>query len=134
MRCSVGNDFTGRCLCGAITFRGTWGPDAPHACHCGQCRRWSGHIWAGIDATQLTIDGPLRWYQSSDSARRGFCPDCGSSLFWQAHGAERTSVAPGAVDAPTGLSLAGHIYVADKGDYYDLNDGLPQVARDMAQE
>ncbi len=31
----------------------------------------------------------------------------------------------GAFTAPTGTNLAGHIYVADKGDYYDIADGLP---------
>lgn len=119
-------DFTGRCLCGAITFRGEWGPDALRACHCGQCRRWSGHVWAGAEAANLTIDGPVRWFKSSDTAERGFCPDCGSSLFWHAFGADRIDVAPGAVDAPTGLHMAGHIFVTDKGDYYDIADGLPQ--------
>ena len=35
-------------------------------------------------------------------------------------------VAPGCIDGPTGTRVAGHIYVADKGDYYDITDGLPQ--------
>jgi aspartyl-tRNA(Asn)/glutamyl-tRNA(Gln) amidotransferase subunit A len=37
-----------------------------------------------------------------------------------------TSVALGAIDGPTGLRLQRHIFVADKGDYYDIADGLPQ--------
>jgi hypothetical protein len=32
----------------------------------------------------------------------------------------------GAFDAPTGTKLEMHIFVADKGDYYDIADGLPQ--------
>ena len=36
------------------------------------------------------------------------------------------SVAMGAFDKPTGTRLAIHIFVADKGDYYDIADGLPQ--------
>ena len=32
----------------------------------------------------------------------------------------------GAFDAPTNTKLAIHIYVADKGDYYEITDGLPQ--------
>lgn len=120
------SDFTGRCLCGAVTFKGRWGGEPPSACHCGQCRRWSGHVWAGAETVDLVIEGPVKWFRSSEKAERGFCPDCGSSLFWHALGASRYDVAPGAVDAPTGLHLAGHIYVADKGDYYDIADGLPQ--------
>lgn len=122
-------DFAGRCLCGAVSFRGKWGSDDLRACHCGQCRRWSGHVWAGAGAVGLRIEGPVRWFRSSDQAERGFCPDCGSSLFWRRVGADLIDVAPGAVDAPTGLRLAGHIFVADKGDYYDIADGLPQEAQ-----
>lgn len=72
----------------------------------------------------------LRWYQSSPTAERGFCVTCGSSLFWRQVNSAQIDVAPGALDAPTGLRLAGHIFVADKGDYYDIADGLPQEARE----
>ena len=41
----------------------------------------------------------------------------------------RTVVSAGAITPPTGLRLEGHIYVADKGDYYDIADGLPQQAQ-----
>lgn len=123
------SDFTGRCLCGAVTFAGRWGGDALRACHCGQCRRWSGHVWAAALTDDLTITGTPQWFQSSDSARRGFCATCGSSLFWQANGSDHIDVALGCVTAPTGLRLTGHIFVADKGDYYEIDDGLPQEAR-----
>ena len=33
----------------------------------------------------------------------------------------------GCIDEPTGLALERHIFVAEKGDYYDLRDGLPQA-------
>ena len=39
------------------------------------------------------------------------------------------SIHAGTLDAPTGLRLIGHIYCADKGDYYDIDDGLPCAAQ-----
>lgn len=122
-------EFTGRCLCGAISVAGRWGGEPLRACHCSQCRRWSGHVWAGAAARDLRIEGPLRWYRSSPEAERGFCADCGSSLFWRRPGGEGIDVAAGAVDAPTGLRLAGHIFAADRGDYYTISDGLPESDR-----
>lgn len=119
-------ELSGRCLCGAVTFRGTCPDDVLRACHCGQCRRWSGHVWAAVGARDLSIEGPVRWFASSEAAERGFCPDCGSALFWRARGAVETDVAAGALDQPTGLRMQGHIFVADKGEYYDIADGLPQ--------
>ncbi len=123
------SEFSGQCLCGAVRFHGTYdeGNDL-RACHCSQCRRWSGHVWAAILPASLVIapTEALRWYRASDIARRGFCATCGSSLFWQRDGSDVIDVAAGAIDKPTGLKLLGHIFVADKGDYYEIADGLPQ--------
>lgn len=128
--CSASSDrFTGGCLCGAVRFSGIWGDDPPTACHCNQCRKWSGHVWASGPATDLTIDddSALRWYASSDHARRGFCATCGSSLFWHELTEPYFSVSLAAIDEPTGLRLDHHIWVDFKGDYYDIADGLPQT-------
>lgn len=116
----------GQCLCGAVTFTGRIDDPAVTACHCGQCRKWSGHVWAAFQMEDPQISGPVRWYRSSDFAARGFCPECGSSLFWRMDGREVIAVAPSAIDNPNGLRMAGHIYVADKGDYYQIADDLPQ--------
>ncbi len=121
---------TGSCLCGAVAFEVTQ-PLAPAAaCHCSQCRRQSGHYWASADAPgealRLLRDEGLRWFDSSPGVRRGFCGTCGSFLFWQKQDSGTVSVAMGALAAPTGTRLARHIFVADKGDYYDIDDTLPQ--------
>lgn len=121
----------GHCLCGAVRFTVTAPPEGASACHCGQCRRQSGHVWASAHVANdsLHIEGPVKWFASSEHGRRGFCPDCGSFLFWRDVTEDNSSFALGALDKPTGLRLTKHIYVADKGDYYDINDGLPQLAQ-----
>lgn len=120
--------LTGHCLCGAIRYTAHEPPRDPAACHCSQCRRQSGHYWAAgtLPDTALTIEGPVRWFASSPRAKRGFCPGCGSFLFWKENGSAETDISLGALDAPTGLRLARHIHTASKGDYYDIADGLPQ--------
>jgi len=121
---------TGSCLCGAVTFEVTGELHGPDACHCTQCRRQSGHYWASTDVPRadLRVQGAdnITWYQSSDKVRRGFCSTCGSVLFWDPLERDWTGIAMGAFDKPTGTRLAMHIFVADKGDYYDIADGLPQ--------
>jgi hypothetical protein len=105
-------------------LRGTL--DGVIACHCGQCRKQTGHHWASTHTADADLnfvaDSTLRWYRSSDRAQRGFCSRCGSSLFWKTDGSTVTSVCVGSIDGPTGLQVAGHIFVADKGDYYSLGD------------
>lgn len=121
----------GRCLCGAITFTVTGDLPAPNACHCTQCRKQSGHHWASVDVdrTTLSVAGTPTWFAASPRVRRGFCGTCGSFLFWDPLEGPTTAVAMGAFDAPTGTRLALHIFVAQKGDYYDIADGLPQNPR-----
>lgn len=125
----------GGCLCGAVRYR-LHGPlrDVV-ACHCGQCRRWHGHFGAYTavprDALELTANGELTWYRSSDRASRGFCRVCGSSLFWQGEGRDHVAIAAGSLDDGSGLRLTEHIHVADKPGYYDLKDGLPQRERGL---
>jgi hypothetical protein len=121
---------TGSCLCGAVAFEVTGALRAPDACHCSQCRKQSGHFWASTDVPResLTLEGErnLTWFRSSERVRRGFCSICGSSLFWEPIGKDMIAIAMGAFDRPTGTSLAMHIHVADKGDYYEITDGVPQ--------
>ncbi|RLJ51568.1 hypothetical protein BCF46_1782 [Litoreibacter meonggei] len=116
----------GSCLCGQITYTVS-GPMRPViACHCKQCSKSSGHHVAATSAARddIEIMGDVTWYVSSSTARRGFCGTCGSQMFWDGAGVN-LSISAGSIDGDTGLALAGHIYCADKGDYYDISDGLP---------
>ena len=121
---------TGSCLCGAIRFQVKGDLKDPVACHCSMCRRQTGHYDAAteVQKSDLTIEGEDRvsWYQSSEKVRRGFCSNCGSHLFFDPPARDWISIAMGAFDKPTGTKLALHIFVADKGDYYDIADGVPQ--------
>ncbi|HET9990888.1 MAG TPA: GFA family protein [Kofleriaceae bacterium] len=122
----------GSCVCGAVTFEVTGTLDTPNACHCTQCRKQSGHFWVStaVERSALALQGEdkVTWYRSSEKVRRGFCATCGSFLFWEPIGRDRLGVAMGAFDAPTGVHLEEHIFIAEKGDYYDL-PRLPPPAR-----
>lgn len=117
----------GQCLCGSIRFQAQE-VSRTAACHCSMCRRLSGHFWAsGVVAHEhAKIEGDVRWYDSSDIAERGFCPTCGSALFYRPKGGDHVAIALGAFDSPTGLTLERHIFTADKADYYEIGDSLPR--------
>ena len=123
----------GSCLCGAVSFEVTGNLPPPNACHCSQCRKQSGHYWASTDVPRsaVTLRGAekVTWFHSSEKVRRGFCATCGSFLFWDPIHGDTLAIAMGAFDRPTDTKLRLHIFVADKGDYYELADGLPQNPR-----
>lgn len=118
----------GSCLCGDIQFETVAQPKGASMCHCGQCRKQSGGIWSSayVDTQDLTITGPVTWFRASDKAERGICPRCGSFLFWRGTGEITTSFSLSAIDGPTGITIEKHIFTADKGDFYEIADGLPQ--------
>ncbi len=121
---------SGKCACGAVRFQ-TNGPLRPVIyCHCSQCRRQTGHFLAATACAdaELTIDGGenIRWFRSSADAQRGFCAICGSGLFWKNQTKPYTSILAGLFDTPNNLVAGSHIFVGDKGCYYQITDGLPQ--------
>jgi hypothetical protein len=123
----------GSCLCGAVKFEVNGAIPQPDACHCSNCRKHSGHFFVSADVPKasVSIEGAdkITWFQSSEKARRGFCSACGSSLFWDPLQRDWIGIALGAIDGPTNTKIHMHIFVADKGDYYDIADGLPQHQR-----
>ena len=121
---------TGGCLCSAVRYQVNTPLAGARACHCSICRKQSGHYMVGArvgDWRKIKITGEehVTWYHASDEARRGFCAICGSHLFYFVDSGQGALLAA-SLDSPTGLSLLGHMFVSDKGDYYEITDGLPQ--------
>ncbi|MEQ8899103.1 MAG: GFA family protein [Roseovarius sp.] len=120
----------GGCLCEAVRFRVDADLRDPIACHCKQCRQQSGHFFSAVAAPKTAVsferDEGLCWYRHTDIATRGFCRRCGSTLFWRGDEGPDVMVAMGALDETGGLKLSGHYWVDFMGDYYDIDDGLPQ--------
>ena len=81
------------------------------------------------DDLEVVDHQSLEWFESSEYASRGFCRRCGSSLFWLPKGKDYVCVMAGSLDETTGLKVAEHIHVGDKGDYYELTDDLPKRLR-----
>ncbi len=120
------------CLCGAVQIEVEGDLPAPDACHCSICRKISGHYFTASDVPRDRVhirgEDHVTWYQSSEKVRRGFCATCGATLFFDPLHRDWIGIAMGAFDTPTETRLKMHIFTADKGDYYEISDGLPQNA------
>ncbi|NOX73004.1 MAG: GFA family protein [Alphaproteobacteria bacterium] len=119
---------TGACACGKVTFQseGPWRDII--ACHCNECRRMSGHFWAATAvpeaALEITSDAGLKWFRSSDVARRGFCTGCGASLFYKHDDKGYVAIGAGCLDGDSGLFMIEEVFTHEKGDYYALTNGI----------
>ena len=121
---------TGGCLCGGVRYE-VKGPLRNIVnCHCSMCQKLHGNFGPHTKARKVHIkitnsDG-LAWYKTSDIARRGFCRECGSSLFWEPFDLEATGIIAGSLDGPTGLKTMGQIFVGEQPDFYEITDEHPQ--------
>ena len=125
---------TGGCLCGAVRYEIHGALLSVLNCHCSKCRRFNGHIGAYTathrDNLIITCNDGLKWYHSildeTPNVYRGFCKECGSSLFWDPRQSENISITAGSLDEPTNLKTTDHVWVSQKADYYNIDDNLPQ--------
>ncbi|MEM1429310.1 MAG: GFA family protein [Pseudomonadota bacterium] len=111
----------GECHCGAVTFEADAQPVGVINCHCTDCQKMHGNFnaMAGVAKDALTITGPIQWYESSEKARRGFCPTCGARMFKDNLGGDRMMISMGVIAGSTGLRPFRNIFTESKGDWYD---------------
>ncbi len=123
---------TGGCHCGAVRYRITGALRGVVNCHCSECSRLNGHYGAHSKARKADLaisrNEGLAWYDITEVARRAFCRVCGSPLFWENRNQDALGIVAGSLDPPTGLRTIGHIFVADKADFYEIADDAPQFA------
>ncbi len=111
---------TAECHCGRLKIIATGEPDRVYLCHCKACQRRTG---TAFHYGTLLADGRCGSRANTKSLERGadsgsnirfyFCPNCGSSLYWES---DRN---------PMGCGVAG-------GAFVDAN--LPPPASSIFEE
>lgn len=129
------DEASGACLCGEVRFRLQLPSKWVAHCHCSMCRRAHGAAfvtWIGVADEHGRIDDPrqrLTWYRSSANAERGFCSQCGSSLFFRSQRwPGELHVALGNVLDPVDRAPQAHVFWNDHVGWADVDpaDGLPR--------
>ncbi len=126
---------TGGCFCGAIRYQFTDDPMGVAICHCNDCRRSAGApmvAWAMFPEAALTLTrGQPKTINSSGTAMRSFCSDCGTGLFYR-----NEAILPGLVDVqsatlddPNALAPTKQIQVAERIAWMTHLHELPEIER-----
>jgi hypothetical protein len=123
------------CLCGAIEIEAPNQHDVA-ICHCSTCRRWAGGpmfaVHCGFDV-HFSGTEPSR-YQSSDWAERGFCPNCGTHLFYHLlSGGEY--ILPAGLFQDQNFKLSSEIFIDEKPEFYQLkNETLKMTGQQVFEQ
>lgn len=115
MRMNSETTIKGQCLCGAVTVYAVLEKTGLTACHCDMCRRHTSSVFVGLSPVQssLKIEGPAKSFRSSGWAERGFCTECGSTLWYGTVHDGARYLAAGLFDNAAGGTVA-HEYYVDK--------------------
>lgn len=110
----AGETVRGVCLCGAVRFSAVLESAALQACHCVQCQRWTGggpFVSATVSGFEIEDGEAVSAWRASAWGERGNCRRCGSPVWWRMQGKPITSVAAGALDDQSGLSVKEEIFI-----------------------
>ena len=107
----------GSCLCKSITFEIHNECRYSILCHCTMCQKsnaeFSNYTKVQKGNFKFSAKKNLKWFYSSKNFKRGFCSNCGSSLFFQSqHSNTEIAVSTGSLDST--VPVKGHIYYKDK--------------------
>ena len=113
----------GSCLCGTISFTTSTMKTHIGTCHCDMCRKWASGPYMAVDCgTDVQFEGEenIGVYNSSEWAERGFCKQCGSSLFYRMKHSGRHMMAAGLFDGEPDFTLSHQVFIDKKPEFYSF--------------
>jgi hypothetical protein len=123
--------LSGRCLCGKVVVTVDGQHDAhPSACHCRMCQTWTGGVFLGFTAAAeaVSVEGPVKHFQSTPFAERAFCGTCGTHL-WIRNTDDHAAaydLMPGLFNAARNWPLCSEIYTDKAMASICLEGGHPR--------
>ena len=117
----------GACLCGSIEVIAEDNKDVS-LCHCSMCRRWSGGpMFAVHSGKQVEFKGRQpSTYRSSDWAERGFCPNCGTHLFYHLLPSNEYML-PAGIFQDMPFDLTNEIFIDEKPAFYAFGNNTQKL-------
>ena len=107
----------GSCLCKNITFEIFNECRYSVLCHCTMCQKanaeFSNYTKVKKENIKFLQKKNLKWFHSSQNFKRGFCSNCGSSLFFQSRTSNNEmAISTGSLN--NHIPVKGHIFYKEK--------------------
>ena len=122
----------GSCLCNEVRYSCTLPSKWCAHCHCTMCRKYHGAgyvTWVGFDNVHFQLEAGaehLQWYRSSGPAERGFCKNCGSSLFFRSDRWEgEIHVTLASLNDPIDRQPQAQVFFEHRVDWMAVDEDLP---------
>ena len=127
---------TGRCLCGAVTYRLAAEPLVTRVCWCRDCQHLAanGTVNMLVPAETLVVSGALAEHTkkaaNGNEVTRQFCPACGTHLFARSSGWPQLRVVRiGNLDEPSSVQPRMNIWASSAPKWACLDPTLERFER-----
>lgn len=120
-------DFSGRCQCGAVSYKVSAGTGRANVCFCEMCKRATGSpvpSFISVPRDRVTWKGRLAVFASSAIATRGFCPTCGTPLYYAGKESTTWGLAAGTADISVSPDVV--FYYEQHPEWLASLDALPR--------
>jgi len=126
------NRYSGKCLCGAVTYVIDAPPIVVAQCHCEECRRLSGTghtVGAMFPSDEVIVTGELNefTYKSDKGSvvTKAFCAGCGSPIYgMNTRIPNHLTITLGTMDDCSDLDVEVVIFERDKQHWDQLGDAV----------
>jgi hypothetical protein len=133
--------LTGSCLCAGVRYEITGKIGPVVFCHCSQCRKANGSAFAAnapVRTRYFRITSGqelIAEYESTPGKFRAFCRVCGSPIYSRRPEVpDIVRIRLGSLDADPGRRPLAHIWVSSKAPWYEITDGILEVAEETPPE
>ena len=122
--------YTGRCLCGHVSYRVAAEPRHTGLCHCRDCQRVTGSAFAAymcFATSDVTITGTTK-RSVARSGRgtetvRNFCPECGTTVYGGELSGETINIYAGTLDDPDRFVPGAMVYTRSRQLWSHIEPG-----------
>jgi hypothetical protein len=129
--------FSGKCLCGNVSYQCHSEPKAIFNCHCEDCRRATGSVFGTnlfVPEAKVEISGEVSSYShisdSGSTMTKRFCPNCGSLLFGSNSAKPNVvSIRAGTVDQLALIKPQINLFMDKKVPSTSIDENLEQASR-----
>ena len=129
--------FSGKCLCGNVTYKCHAEPTVIFNCHCEDCRRATGSVFGTnffVPEDELEIFGEVSSYShtadSGSAMTKRFCPNCGSLLFGNNSAKSNVvSIRAGTVDQLDLIKPVVNVFMDSKVSSTSIDKNLKRASR-----
>jgi hypothetical protein len=123
------NTLSGNCMCCSVTWSYSGETTRNLVCHCTDCQRATSApftAFIGMTSEALQWSGNITHYESSPSTFRGFCPVCGTRLYFRSdRWPHETHVHAHTLRNPSDYQPTAQVMMRSKASWLDGLDAIP---------